>query len=231
MPKNLPVNLIAVFAVGVLVALIGAVTLSSSQLVSDTVNEQFRSQELQLVSSLAQQTETYFNGLNTEIGSLAQQPAINTLSSRNRDQALALLAEHAKDRSGVIRSAVIFSHRGEARYAWPESWQAAIDSGEALPYSLPSRLISQTQDSNYVPLDTQLIAASHRDYPDKGTFLLVTPVYNDVRKTDFLVFELDLDALFSQIMSFVKLDSRGQLWVINSTNNIMYQANNAIPIQ
>ncbi len=66
---------------------------------------------------------------------------------------------------------------------------------KTLPYSLPSRLVNQTQDSNYVPLDTQLIAASHRDYPDKGTFLLVTPVYNDVRKTDFLVFELDLDAL------------------------------------
>jgi serine phosphatase RsbU (regulator of sigma subunit) len=230
-PRNVPVNLIAVVAVGVLVALIGAVTLSSSQLVNDTVVEQFRSQELQLVSSLAQQTETYFNSLNTEISSLAQQPAINSLPVRYRDQALALMAEHAEARSGVVRSVVIFTHRGDPRYAWPETWQAAIDSGERLPYALPSSLVNQTQDSNYVPLDTQLISASHRDYPDQGTFLLVTPVYNDVRKTDFLVFELNLDELFAQIMSFVKLDTRGQLWVINSVNDVMFQANNTIPIQ
>jgi serine phosphatase RsbU (regulator of sigma subunit) len=230
-PRNVPVNLIAVVAVGVLVALIGAVTLSSSQLVNDTVVEQFRSQELQLVSSLAQQTETYFNSLNTAISSLAQQPAINSLPVRNREQALALMDEHAKARSGVIRSVVIFTHRGNPRYAWPETWQAAIDSGERLPYALPSSLVDQTQDSNYVPLDTQLISASHRDYPDRGTFLLVTPVYNDVRKTDFLVFELNLDGLFAQIMSFVRLDTRGQLWVINSVNDVMFQANNTIPIQ
>jgi serine phosphatase RsbU (regulator of sigma subunit) len=230
-PKNLAINLIAVIAVGVLVALIGAVTLSSSQLVSDTVDEQFRSQELQLVSSLAQQTETTFNGLNTEIASLAQQPAVNSLPVSNRDQALALLTEHAVERPGVIRSAVIFSHRGAARYAWPENWQAAIDSGESLPYSLPSSLVNQTQDSNYVPLDTRLVAAASTAYPDTGTFLLITPVYNDVRKTDFLVFELNLDELFSQIMSFVRLDARGQLWVIDSTSNIMYQASDAIPIQ
>jgi putative methionine-R-sulfoxide reductase with GAF domain len=103
-PRNVPVNLIAVVAVGVLVALIGAVTLSSSQLVNNTVAEQFRSQELQLVSSLAQQTETYFNSLNAEIGSLAQQPAINSLPATNRDAALVLLLDRSK--------LVVVAHRG-----------------------------------------------------------------------------------------------------------------------
>lgn len=231
MPRSLPINLIAVAAVGVLIAMIGLVTFFSSQLVGDTVAEQFRSQELQLVSSLAQQTETYFTGLNTEIGSLALQPAINSLPVTNRDEALALLAEHGLERAGVVRSIVIFTHRGEPRYAWPESWQAAIDSGERLPYSVPSSLVNQTRTANYVPLETQLIAASHRDFPDKGTFLLITPVYNDVRKTDFLVFELNLDDLFHSIMSFVKLDARGQLWVINSINEVLFQANDTIPLQ
>jgi serine phosphatase RsbU (regulator of sigma subunit) len=230
-PRSLSVNLIALIAVGVLVALIGMVTLSSSRLVSDTVTEQFRSQELQLVSSLAQQTETYFTGLNTEINAMTLQPAINVSSSRMRDEALALMAEHGEERNGIIRSMVIYTHRGEPRYGWPESYQAMIDNDEDLPYGLSSQLTAQTQSGNYVPLDIQLRPASHADYPDQGTFLLIAPIYNDLRKTDFLVFELSLEELFSQIMSFVQLDSRGQLWVLNSVSQILFQATDTIPIE
>ena len=231
-PKNIPVPtyLIAAIAVGVLIALIGTVTFVSSQLVRDTVVDQFRSQELQLASSLAQQTETYFNGLAADITTLALQPAVASSAPSQEEAARALLAEHGEARSGIIHSMILFDHRGNASYAWPDDLNDELQAGERPPYALPSRLTDQTRTGHYVPLDTELITASRRDNP-AGTFLLVTPVYNDVRKTDFLVYELNLDELFRQIMDFVELDSRGQLWVINSVNEVLYQANDAVPIE
>lgn len=231
MPKNIPVPtyLIAAIAVGVLVALIGTVTYFSSQLVRDTVADQFRSQELQLASSLAQQTETYFNSLAADITTLALQPAITASTSSQSDEARALLAERGEQRAGIIRSMILFDHRGSAVLAWPDDLDAALQGSERPPYALPSRLTNQTATGHYVPLDTELITASRRDNP-AGTFLLVTPVYDDVRTTDFLVYELNLDEMFRQIMDFVELDSRGQLWVINSVNEVLYQANDAVPI-
>ncbi len=231
MPKNTPIPtyVIAVVAVGVLIALIGTVTFFSSRLVRDTVVDQFRSQELQLASSLAQQTETYINGLAADITSLALQPPVMSSAPTQDDAGRALMAEHGEARSGIIRSMILFDHRGSPVYAWPDALNNALAAGERSPYALPSRLVDQTKSGTYVPLDTELIAASRRDNP-AGTFLLVTPVYNDVRKTDFLVYELNLDELFRQIMNFVELDSRGQVWVINSVNEVLYQANDAVPI-
>ncbi|MBN1564088.1 MAG: GAF domain-containing protein, partial [Anaerolineae bacterium] len=229
--RNFSVNLIVILAVGVVIALIGLAMFFASQLVNDTVVDQFKSQELQLASSLSQQTETYFNSLIADIAYLSAQPEINTASSdRLREEALALLAEHGTARDGIIRSIAVFSYRGEPRYAWPEPLAAVIEAGERFPYALDSQLVAQTKDGTYVPIETQLVRASHRDYPDQGTFLLITPVYTDLRKTDFLVYDLDLDVLFSQLMGFVELDARGQLWVLNR-DEVLFQANATIPIE
>jgi serine phosphatase RsbU (regulator of sigma subunit) len=227
--RGLVTNLIALATVGILIALIGLVTLSASQLVNETVNDQFKSQELQLVGALAQQSEADFDSLNSDISGLALQPAVITASPRVREDALALLAEHAAMRPGVITSMVIFDHRGDPRYGWPETFQQTIDAEEQLPYSPPSTIVEQTRAGNYIQLDITLTGASHTGKPD-GTFLLIAPILNDLRKTDLLVYELDLDALFNELLGVIKLDSRGQLWVINSIGEVLFQANDSIPI-
>jgi hypothetical protein len=226
-PRSLPINLIAVAAVGVLVAMIGLVTFFSSELVGDTVAEQFRSQELQLVSSLAQQTETYFTSLNTEIDSLALQPAVNSLPVTNRDEALALLAEHGLARAGVVSSVVIFTHRGEPRYAWPESWQAAIDSGERLPYSLPSSLVNQTRTANYVPLERGYRGLSPR-FPDKGTFLRS---HRSITTCARPISGLELNSTSCSIRSWVLWNSTRAVALGDHASTRLFRANDTIPLQ
>jgi len=154
---------------------------------------------------------------------------ISATSGRNRDAALALMAEHAANRPGVIESVVVFDHYGQPRYAWPEALQTVIDDGGSLPFALPSRVTDQTRDGFYVALDTELIPASHTGKP-QGTFLLVTPIFNDLRKTDLLAYEINLDQMFTQIMGVVNLDKRGQLWVIDNLGQTLFQANDSIPL-
>lgn len=229
MSRSLATNLIVLAAVGVLIALIGMVTLTSSRLVNKTVTDQFSSQELQLVGSLAQQTEAYVDSLSSDMAGLAVQPAVSATTPRNRQDALALLAKHAADHPGVIDSVAIFDHYGKPRYAWPDALQQSIDAGTGLPFGLPSSLTDQTKPGFYVSLDTQLIFASYTGKPE-GTFLLVTPIFDDLRKTDLLVYELNIDRMFAQIMGVVKLDKQGQLWVINNAGEALFQANNSIPL-
>lgn len=229
MSRGLATNLIALATVGILIALIGLVTLSASQLVNETVNDQFKSQELQLVGALAQQTEADFDSLNSDILGVSLQSAMTTTSPRVREEALALMAEHAALRPGVITSMVIFDHRGDPRYGWPESFQQMIDADGRLPYSPPSSILEETRAGNYVQLDILLTSASHIDKAE-GTFLLIAPILNDLRKTDLVIYELDLDALFNEILGVIEMDERGQLWVLNSIGEVLFQANDAIPI-
>ncbi len=227
MTRNVTINLIAASTVIVVIALIGLVTYFSSNLVNDTVVDQFRSQELQLVSSLSQQTETYFNGLSTELTNLSRQTVLNTVDPAYETDALVLLADNAEARPGIIRSAVLFDHRGEPRYIWPEDLATAYAGGERFPYSVPSRMVNRTKDGGYVAFEPSLNKASHRDY--ESTFVFLVPVFNDLGDTDFLVYELNLDALFEQLWEFIELDAQGQVWVIDSISTV-YQVNPALSL-
>jgi serine phosphatase RsbU (regulator of sigma subunit) len=208
------------------------VTLLASQLVNRTVVDQFRSQELQLVSSLAQQTESYFTSLGADLNSLALEPTIKTvLYDPEHTEGINLMSEHAGAYSGVIRTIARLDEDGEPRYVWPAELNAQLQAGERLPYGLSSTVVADVQDraARGERIDIMLIPASRRDDP-RGTFLLVATVSTDLRKTEFIVYELNLDALFSQTLGFIQLDSSGQLWVIDSVNEMLFQANAGIPL-
>lgn len=213
----------------VVVGLIGLVTYSSSELVNDTVRDQFRSQELQFTSSLAVQTETYFNGLNADITSLALEPNIKTTAVADHEAALVLLAEHAADYPDVIRTIVRYNYQGDIRYAWPADINAQVQAGEPLPFAIPADLVRKTQGGDEVALEIEFRPASHRVLGD--TFLLVAPVYTRLERTEFIVYELNIDALFAQVLQVVELDERGQLWIIDSLHDVMYQENDTVAIQ
>ncbi|HEX3049442.1 MAG TPA: SpoIIE family protein phosphatase [Aggregatilineaceae bacterium] len=251
-------------AVGILITLIGLVTLFASQsinratesiglvsgsidrvsssisrsselisqsidLISQTVIEEFRASDLQLATSLSQQTETYFSGLNADIMSLSLQPDIKRSQLTDETGVWALMEAHGQEYYPVIRSIVRFDFQGNPRYAWPMALNNRLKVGELAPYNLPSRLVNQTKTGEDIPLEIELIEASLREDP-AGTFLLVAPVYSNVGRTEFIVYELDLKALFAGIMD-VTQDSRSQLWVIDNTNNIWYEANANIPLE
>ncbi len=229
MPKNISTNFLAFVAVAAMILLIGMVALLATSLVNRTVLDQFRSQELQLVSSLSQQTETYFLGLNADVNSLSLEPDIKTVLAPTHDAALARMDEYAQRHTGVIRSMLRFDYRGNARYAWPSSLHEQIMAGERPPYSLPSSLLTTSQAENADLPGVTLVLASRRDDPN-GTFLLIAPLVTDLRKVEFVVYELNLDELFSQSMGFIDLKSDGQIWVIDSINAVLYQANKGISI-
>ncbi len=228
--RGLSPALLALVAVGVLIALIGAVTLTASRLVTETVRDQFQSQELQIASSLSLQAEAYLNSLTDDLSSLSLQTPIRSTSAVDYAGGEALMAERAAEFPGVIRSVVRLDYQGKPRFGWPEDLNAKISAGESLPWSLPSRLVTQTSGGDDVPLDLELVQASHRDYPDKGTFLLIAPVYTRLMHTEYLVYELDMESLFRTVLGVVTLDERGQLWVINTMNEVLFQANATIPI-
>lgn len=215
-------------AVLIVIGLIGLVTYSSSDLVNETVRDQFRSQELQFTSSLAVQAETYFNGLNADITSLALEPDIKNTAPTDRDEALLLLAEHAAGYPGIVRTIVRYDYQGTVRYAWPEDVNALVLGDDPFPFTLPADLVRQTQGGSRVSLDVEFRTASHRQLGD--TFLLIAPVYTRLERTEFIVYELDIDALFNQVVAVVELDERGQLWIIDALHDVMHQANESVSI-
>ncbi|MCD4686480.1 MAG: GAF domain-containing protein [Anaerolineae bacterium] len=212
----------------VVVGLIGLVTYSSSELVNETVQDQFRSQELQFTSSLAVQTETYFNGLNADITSLALEPSIKSIFVTERDASFVLLANHAAVYPDIVRTIVRYDYQGDVRYAWSAATNAPLPNDEVLPFNIPADLVRQTEVKGIVALDVEFRTASHRQLGD--TFLLVAPVYTNMTRTEFILYELDIDALFNQILEVVELDERGQLWIIDALHEVMYQANETVEI-
>ena len=227
--RRVPINLIILVVISLIVSLIGLVTYFSYDLVSDTVYEQFRSQELQLVTSLAQQSQSTLNVLTADLTTLSLQPGIKSAAVREHADGLALMAEAGEKHDGVIRSIVRYSFQGNLRYAWPAEMNDLIIAGESLPFSLPETLVRRTEGGAEVPLEIELWQASRTDDPD-GTFLLVAPVYTEIRRTEFVLFEIDMDLLFDQVMGFLELDERGQLWVIDSNNVVMFQATENVPL-
>ena len=231
MSRKLSTRLAAIGGVGLLVVLIGVLTLFASQLINETVVDQYRSQELQLVSSLSQQTETYFAGLNADITSLALQPVVKE-KRYWYDDAIAQLGEHAQDRPTIIRSVMRFDCFGNPRYAWPRDLNDRLQDGDDPPYDIPSRFIRLLADDKDAPFEIELIPVT-RVPSGESSFLLIAPVSTSLGDTEFLTYELNLDQLFIENLGFVLDDLRAdeQLWVIDNLNRVMFQANQRYDVE
>ena len=213
-------NFIVLLSVGLAIALIGGVTVYASQLVNNTVVDQFRSQELQLVSSLSRETETKFDSLVADIKALSLESVLTAPDSfRAPDEDMSerwldtreLMGDYAEANGDIVQSVVRFDLNGEPEVAYPDDLNDLIASGERLPFGLPSYMTTLTRDGGIVPFDIRLLSASHRDKPE-GTNLLVAPVLLRSGKTEFLVYEVNLTALFADVMDRVLLDGSDQLW-------------------
>ncbi|MBL1135513.1 MAG: GAF domain-containing protein [Chloroflexi bacterium] len=225
--RRFPISILAGLGVVLIVALIGVVTLFASSVIGRTVLDQFKVQQLQISTSVAQQTEAYFNSLTFEIISLASSPEIQGIGTSQTPQAIAAIEANIEraERQNTINSVTRYDFRGRPRYAWPSQYNDLIEQGEAYPFAIPPELLELTAEGGVIELPTQIyrVVRAGQARPD---YLLITPVEARTGNTEYLVYELDLENIFSQDLSldgFVDSES-GQLWVLDNEGTLLYQA-------
>ena len=209
----------------VLIAMVGIVTFFAWTVVNRTVLDQFRTAELQLVTSLSQQMQTSLSTLNGDIVTLGLREEIRATSQTREELARALLAEKAAAfPPGAIHSITRFDFRGNPRYAWPESLDAEINETGDYPYRVPQALIELTHRGQRVTseIDVRLHMVSHRD--GGMATLLIAPIDSVGLDTEYVVYEMDLEPLLAELFAFVDLGDTGQLWVLTDNSDMLYQA-------
>jgi phosphoserine phosphatase RsbU/P len=220
------------FAIGagvvVLILLIGLITYVAITVISQTIQEQFRTAELQLVTSLSQQTQASLNNLGAGISELAIREEIRATSPTRQQEAVEILAEEAEGFSpGTLISITRFDFRGAPRYAWPPELNdtlRTLESPQDYAYAIPQRLLELTnrgqRATSEIPVELHRVPR----YGQGQTVLLISPIDSVSLNTEFIAFELDLSAMFAGQFDFVELGESGQLWVVDSRSDLSYQA-------
>lgn len=214
----------------VLVLLIALVTFIAWSVINQTVVDQFRASELQLVTSLSQQAEAELNTLNSNIATLALQAEIRSTSQIDVNAALETLAfdEVFKYPEGAIVSITRFDHRGYPRYAWPSKMNGSIvglTDRLAYKYAIPDDLVARTRGGQRVTSSIPIHMYEYDLQDGTGkTYLLLAPVDGSNFNTEYLVYEINLEVLFEDLFDFVELGESGQLWVFDGAGNQLFQA-------
>lgn len=214
----------------VLVLLIALVTFIAWSVINRTVLDQFRTSELQLVTALSQQTEASLNNLNSNIATLALQEEIRSTSELAEEDALTNIAlgEVLKYPQGAIVSITRFDHRGFPRYAWPSKLNDQVNTltdRMAYKYAIPDELVERTRGGQRVTtsIPIHLYEAPLSDGAGT-TYLLLAPLDASNLNTEYIVYEINLEILFDNLFDFVELGDTGQLWVMNATGEVLFQA-------
>lgn len=229
MIRRISISYVVAGGVIVLVALIAVVTFIAWNVINRTVLEQVRTAELQLVTSLAQQTQVSLANLGGDIGALATLEEIRATSATREDAARAVLAAKAAEYpEGMIRSITRFDFRGNPRYAWPPELDARIeqsDDADDYVYAIPENLLELTRRgqraTSEIPIELYRVA--YQDQPAPA-MLLIAPVDSVGLDTEYLVFEVDLERVFANQFAFVNLGETGQLWVLDGRGEVQYAA-------
>jgi serine phosphatase RsbU (regulator of sigma subunit)/anti-sigma regulatory factor (Ser/Thr protein kinase) len=223
--RRIPIPVIAGVSILITVIFIGVGAFFAQRAINETVLEEFRSQQLQLTTSAAQQTESYFNDLNIEVISLAQDTSIRTSApdSLTQTAAISFIENAVSTRPEAVLSVTRFDATGEPRYAYPDEYNqlanAPADDEAAYPYNVPQGLIdiAQTRASANVP--TSVYRVELNDQPGQTTYLLITPVNTFAGNTEFLVYELNMDEILSETLALTLDDltgtENGQVWVLD----------------
>lgn len=223
--RRIPIPVIAGVSILITVIFIGVGAFYAQRAINQTVLEEFRSQQLQLTTSAAQQTESYFNDLNIEVISLAQDTSIRTSAPDNLTQtaAISFIENAVSNRPEAITSVTRFDATGSPRYAFPAEYNqlanAPNEDDAVYPYNVPQGLIdlAQTRASTSVP--TSIYRVDLTNQPGQSTYLLITPVSTFAGNTEFLVYELDMQAILTQTLTLALDDltgtENGQVWVLD----------------
>jgi len=228
--RRIPIGLLVAVGVVVLVGLIAITTYIAWRVINRTVVEQSQTSELQLVTSLSQQTQVSIGSLTSIITGLAVQEDIRASSATREEQALQSL-EGVIQRlpAGTVLSITRFDFRGDPRYAYPATLHEEIpqlQSRDDYIYKIPEELLlltSRGQRGVTGQIDVALYRVQRRDSVESA-ILLIAPVEAANTRTEYIVFELNLTPLFTDLFSFVDLGTTGQLWVLDGRGRVQYSA-------
>lgn len=245
MLRRIPLSVGAVIGVILIVGLIGGLTYFASARIGSTVLEQFRSQQLQVLTSVGQQTEAYFGELTLEGIQLAQRSEVqaNAGSRVDPSKASILTSLIENDRVDVVKSVSRFNINGTLLYTCNiettvnSSGQTVYlchefeNDADTVDYSIPAELVAQTENQdqeNIFEFEPVLYRVRHNELNSVSFNLLILPVEADTSVTQYLVYELNMEAIFADILDFVVDDLRttdsGQLWVFDYEGNVTFSA-------
>lgn len=217
--RRIPVPYLTGAGILVISLLLAGVGYFAYQVIGTTVLDELRSQQLQTTTAVSQQTENYFNGLNVEIIGLSQQVSIRTTQDVSFPVALTTIESTVSNRGNTIISVTRFNGDGEPYYAYPEEMNSLINMGGAYPYDIPETLKLEADRRVNVEIPTQIYRVERIDRPGTYSYLLIAPVITLNENTEFLVYELNMDAIFNETMDLAVEDlhgsSTGQLWVLD----------------
>jgi serine phosphatase RsbU (regulator of sigma subunit) len=203
-------------AVIILVILIGLITLLPAQTITQTLGTQASQQQRVLAGSLARQLENHLNNIAYDLIGLSTRLEIQSTAKTFLPAALNLLSDVAATRPGQIKSIVRLSADGTPYYAWPDSFDEKLVSGQALPWTVDKPWIEGVVARHVVRFTQQPLK-------DGGaTYLLVTPINVGTNTTEALVIEVDMDYFFRNDFRVLDLGQTGQMWVFDQFGSELF---------
>ncbi len=205
-----------VIAILILIGLIGLITLLPAQTITRSMSEQASEQQKLLASSLRQEMEGYFNGISYDLLGLANRPEIKSTTKAARPQALAMMSDLAKLRSGQIKSIVRLAEDGTPVYAWPDAYNQLIQDGKPLPWSVDKDWVDNIIQRRTVQFSQQRLTNGG------AAFLLAVPITEGTNINQAIAVEIDLNNYFDTNLKPIQLSETGQIWVFDPFGNELY---------
>lgn len=204
-----------VIAILVLMALIGFITRIPAQTITDTIQNQATEQQKLRAASLARQVEGYFNILANSLIGLSNRPAVQSMTGLRAD-ALRALAEVGEEHAGQIAAIVRIGRDGTPRYAWPEAYNALVDAGQPLPWTVDAAWVNSVVEGRGVQL-------LRRSSGTEAAYVLAMPLTAGLNIVEVIAFEVDIQGYLEATFRALDLGEMGQLWVLDRFGSQLFQ--------
>ncbi|PJF44347.1 MAG: hypothetical protein CUN55_04495 [Phototrophicales bacterium] len=243
--KQIPFTYLVGFVVGLVIvlAMIAGVTLLASNVISETVQEQFQTQQNQIANSAARQVEAYFTQLSIESFQLSQNEAIQSIARRDDNDALIAIGNNITEngRFGITRSVVQFRLDPDepSGLAARRLWRPDGVESDVIPFTLPDGAMQALNEISLAGTESGMIAdtrlfyrASRSDNPSSATYVLITPFITRSSTVEFLAHEIDIEAAMADVLADVIADldqtETGQIWIFDYSGNLIFRSGAAL---
>ncbi len=239
--KQIPLTYLVGFVVGlgVVLLMIAGVTFFASNVISETVQDQFQTQQNQITNSSARQTEAYFTQLSIESFQLSQNGAIQSIARSDDVDAQTAMGNSITNngRTGITRSLTQFRISSDAPsgVAVRRMWRPDGVTSDSLSFNLPpdalGTLTSISEDgttSGNVVNTRLLYRATSADNPSTLTYVLITPIITRSSTVEFLAHEINIEAAMADVLSDVIADlddtDTGQIWIFDYEGSLVFRS-------
>src|SRR5579859_7725891 len=200
----------------ILIALIGALVLIPTQVLSLTISEQARAQQEQLARSLAHNLEVLFSQTANDLISLSERSEIQSTTRSTRPAARSRIAEVGQQYNGQLTEIVRIDDTGQPVYAWPDDVNQKIVDGKALDWAINQtqmQAIAQTSGVQFIIQQAQ----------SGSIYLMVLPIQIGTNLTEGIAFRLAIEKYAASTLSSLTLSPSTQLWLFDQQGQTIYQ--------